>query len=59
MGKMGYIESNKGKTSGSRVSFYNPETKSFFYTHKPHPEKELQDYIIKDLIKHLRKEGKI
>ena len=59
MGKMGYIEKNKGKTSGSRVAFYNPETGWFFNLHKPHPEKELPNYAIEGLIEFLKDEAKI
>ena len=28
MAHFGYVESNKGATSGSRVKFYHPETKA-------------------------------
>lgn len=37
MAHFGYMESNKGATSGSRVKFYNPETKAAIMLHKPHP----------------------
>ena len=37
----GYLESNKGATSGSRVKFYHPETQAVLLLHKPHPRKEL------------------
>lgn len=59
MGKLGYIEKNKGKTSGSRVAFYHPDTKRFFILHKPHPGKELPSYAVKELIEHLLKEGRL
>ncbi len=37
MAYFGYVESNKGATSGSRVRFYNPENKASMMLHKPHP----------------------
>ena len=33
---LGFVESNKGKTSGSRVSFINNELKTVINIHKPH-----------------------
>ena len=55
---LNYERSDKGKTSGSRVCF-----KSEKYTpimlHKPHPQKELKEYQIKDLIEKLETEGLI
>ncbi len=44
-----YIRSNKGKTSGSRVMFVSDEHGSILL-HKPHPQKELKAYQIKQLI---------
>jgi len=45
--KMGYKESTKGKTSGSRVAYYNEKTKHIIRLHKPHPGNELKDYVKK------------
>ena len=44
-----YIRSNKGKTSGSRVIFSN-EKHGDILLHKPHPQKELKAYQIKQLL---------
>jgi len=51
----GYIMSNSGKTSGSRVSFIRGQ--KVFRMHKPHPRKELLAYQIKELIDELKQEG--
>ena len=53
-----YIRSNKGKTSGSRVIFYN-ENHGDILLHKPHPQKELKAYQIKQLLEILEQEGLI
>ena len=45
---LGFELSNKGKTSGSRVKFYNGKT--IIILHKPHPRKELLEYQIKQII---------
>jgi len=41
---LSYIEYSKGMTSGSRVAFYNKETKFILRLHKPHPRNELKEY---------------
>jgi hypothetical protein len=46
----GYEEDQQGKTSGSRVAFYNEKTRHILRLHKPHPGKELKMYQI-DLIR--------
>ena len=48
----GYIKSNKGKTSGSRVSFCSPG-KTPVMLHRPHPEKEMKRYAVKQLLEEL------
>lgn len=47
-----FAYSNKGKTSGSRVIFES-ENHGCIMLHKPHPQKELKDYQIKQLIEYL------
>ena len=59
MDYFGYLESNKGATSGSRVKFYHPETQAVLLLHKPHPQKELKAYQIKQLVEKLEQEGLI
>ena len=53
-----YTRSNKGKTSGSRVMFMSNEHGSILL-HKPHPQKELLEYQVKQLIETLVQEGLI
>ena len=53
-----FIRSNKGKTSGSRVLFSN-ENHGNILLHKPHPQKELKAYQIKQLLEFLEQEDLI
>ena len=53
---LGYVRTDKGKTSGSRIAFKNPQHKTIML-HKPHPRKELLEYQIKELLKTLGEEG--
>ncbi len=41
---LGYEESTKGKTSGSRVAYINKEISHIISLHKPHPGNELKRY---------------
>lgn len=52
-----YNVDNKGKTSGSRIMFKNDENNTRITLHKPHPQKELREYQVKQLIEHLEEEG--
>ena len=54
LGKLGYEESQKGKTSGSRVAFVNIEDKHIIRLHKPHPGNELKDYVKREIISELK-----
>ena len=54
---LGFKEYNKGKTSGSRVSFSNDEISAKIELHKPHPKKILKSYVIKNLIEQLKEIG--
>ena len=54
----GYVKSNKGKTSGSRVLFYKAGRIPVFL-HRPHPRKELKEYAIKQLLNELTTNGDI
>ena len=51
---LGFQKSNKGKTSGSRVMFQKDSIPIIL--HKPHPQKELRDYQIKQVLDILEKE---
>ena len=50
----GYVMSNSGKTSGSRVCF--TLGKKVFRMHKPHPRKELLEYQVNELLEELKQE---
>lgn len=59
LGLLMFTESNKGKTSGSRMMFVNAEYNIKISLHKPHPKKELLAYQVKQLKEELEKEGLI
>ena len=46
----GFEESNKGKTSGSRVRFYRKRDGKATMLHKPHPGNIMKLYMVEDLI---------
>jgi hypothetical protein len=49
----GYEEETKGKTSGSRVMFYNKEKEHPILIHKPHPENIIKKYVMKYILQEL------
>lgn len=55
---LGFTVSNKGKTSGSRIMLVSEEHGSVLL-HKPHPQKELKEYQVKQILKYLEEEGLI
>ena len=52
LNKLGFVEYNKGKTSGSRVKFIDGNDRKV-ELHKPHPSNIIKDYKIRDIIKRL------
>ncbi len=52
--RLGFKESNRGKTSGSRVSFYHPERKIQYLAHKPHPSNTIKEIALKDIVSFLQ-----
>jgi len=54
----GYVKTNKGKTSGSRVMFIDGQKRKILL-HKPHPGNIMKEYIIKKLIKTLYINGNL
>jgi hypothetical protein len=56
---MGYTESNKGKTSGSRVAFINHDTKHILRIHKPHPKNIIKQYALRFIIEELKSQHKL
>lgn len=57
LSSLGYKEHNKGKTSGSRVIFIREDDKIML--HKPHPEKEMKSYAVRQLKEHLEAIGEL
>lgn len=53
LNKMGYIENNKGKTSGSKVVFINKNNVKI-ELHKPHPRNILKPYQINLILDKLK-----
>ena len=51
---LGFIQSNKGKTSGSCIGFQKGNI--HIILHKPHPKKELPEYQIKKILRKLESE---
>lgn len=45
-----FVEISKGKTSGSRVAFYNKSYNKKIEFHKTHPDNIIKRYIIKNII---------
>jgi len=54
LGKLGYKETQKVKTSGSRVAFIDYEDKHIIRLHKPQPGNELKDYVKREIISELK-----
>jgi len=51
---LGYEESQSGKTSGSRVAFIDRSVNHIIRLHKPHPNNELKQYQIQQIIEELQ-----
>ena len=51
---LGFDQSSKGKTSGSRVKFQKGSIS--ITLHKPHPRKELPEYQVKKILRKLESE---
>jgi hypothetical protein len=54
LGLCDYVRTKSGKTGGSRIRYQKGT--ELFHMHKPHPQNELQPYVIKDLINKLKGE---
>ena len=54
---LGFVMSNKGRTSGSRVKFMKNNIPIIL--HKPHPRKGLREYQIRQIVDTLEKEDLI
>lgn len=56
---LGYEETTSGKTSGSRVAFIDRSSNHIIRLHKPHPNNELKQYQIEQIIEELSSRGMI
>lgn len=56
---LGYEESQSGKTSGSRVAFISSKDGHIIRLHKPHPDNELKQYQLEQIIEELGLRGLI
>ncbi len=54
---LGYVEDNRGQTSGSRVAFINIDIKHAIRLHKPHPGNVLKQYQVKQIQRELKDKG--
>ena len=50
---LGFEMESKGKTSGSRVKFYNKKQQMQYLAHKPHPSSVIKEKAIKDILEYL------
>jgi len=55
----GYVEHNKGATSGSRVRFFNQKTGMYIDIHKPHPGSIMKMWMMKAIYNHLKENNLI
>jgi len=53
----GYQEAKAGKTSGSRVAFYNEELDDMIKFHRPHPSEIMKQYSLREIERQLRDKG--
>ena len=54
LGIFGFVPDNKGKTSGSRVIFWNEELRYPIMIHKTHPGNIVKSYAIKQVYEALQ-----
>ena len=59
LGQLGFQESNKGKTSGSRVKFFRASDGESILMHKPHPTDIMHYKSVCGLVKFLCRIGEL
>ena len=52
--QLGFEIDNKGKTSGSRIRFYNREKRLQYLAHKPYPTSNIKLNALKDIVIYLQ-----
>ena len=55
---LGYVQMNKGKTSGSKVMFVDKQNRKILL-HKPHPGNIIKGYALKEVLAKLIRNGNI
>jgi len=50
---LGFEISQKGKTSGSRIEFFNGKKELSYGAHKPHPDSAIKSYVMKQVLEFL------
>lgn len=56
---LGYEEVSTGKSSGSRVAFYNKDLDDMIKFHKPHPTSVMKRCYLREIAKQLKDKGLI
>ena len=59
LGQLGFVESTKGKTSGSRMKFFRAKDRSILLLHKPHPGDIMSPATVRDLLVTLNNKGDV
>lgn len=54
LGRLGFHEYNKGKTSGSRIKFYREYDQKIIMLHKPHPGDIMNKGTVEDVVRKLK-----
>jgi hypothetical protein len=55
VGRYGYRQNSKGKTSGSRVKFEKDDSDICLDLHRPHPKNMLKPYQLLDVLEFLKR----
>lgn len=59
LSQIGFVEYQKGKTSGSRVKFYRETDGRMILLHKPHPSDVMKVGAVKQLVDYLVQIGEL
>jgi predicted RNA binding protein YcfA (HicA-like mRNA interferase family) len=56
---MSFLGYEMRTTGGSGRKFIHPSSGTVLFMHQPHPSNILKAYQVREVIKHLRKEGRL
>lgn len=59
LGRFGYDQKNRGKTSGSGVAFYRESDGKTIMLHSPHPKNTIGRATLREIVKKLQENGDI